>query len=365
VRVGLVISSLSLGGAEKVMSIMANYWVMRDWDVSLITFSGAHSSSYALSPKVREIDLDLLRVSGNAALGVWNNGKRILALRGAIRKTKAEIAISFMDQTNVLTLAATRGLGVPLVVSERVDPRQHPIGVGWKILRSILYRTADALVVPTNGLVEWGKSRWPALRLAVIPNPVLDEEEGAPFSLPPGSWCAAMGRLVKQKGFDLLVRAFALASEDHPEWRLLILGEGEERASLEVLARELGVGDRLWMPGRVQQPAAFLKRSKIFALSSRYEGFPNALVEAMACGLPVISFDCPTGPGEIIRDKEDGILIPAGHVDGMASALKRLMSDENERKRLGEKAKDVKERFGVGRVMGLWEDLLMQVLRRD
>ncbi len=364
-RIGLVISSLSLGGAERVMSIMANYWAVRDWDVSLITFSGSSTSSYQLSPKVREMGLNLLKISDNAALGVWNNMKRIWALRRAIKKTKAEIAISFMDKTNVLTLAATYGLRIRLVISERVDPRQHSIGLGWKILRRIFYRTAEALVVPTKGLVDWGKSRWPALRLVVIPNPVLDNEGDTLVSVPPGSWCVAMGRMVKQKGFDLLVRAYAQASENHPEWQLLILGEGEERANLEVLARELGVGDRLWMPGRVKTPGAYLKRSKIFVLSSRYEGFPNALIEAMACGLPVISFDCPTGPGEIIHDKVDGILVPAGDVDGMASTLERLMCDENERKRLGENAKNVKETFEVGRVMGLWEDLLMQVLRSE
>ncbi len=344
---------------------MANYWAMRGWHVSLITFSGAHTSSYQLSPKVREIGLNLLKVSDNAALGVWNNIGRVWAVRRAIKKTKAEVAISFIDKTNVLTLAATYGLRIRLIVSERVDPRQHSIGLGWKLLRRVFYRTAGALVVPTKGLVEWGKSRWPALRIAVIPNPVLDDEGDTQVSLPPGSWCVAMGRMVKQKGFDLLVRAFAQASENHPGWQLLILGEGEERANLEVLARELGVGDRLWMPGRVKTPAAYLKRSAIFVLSSRYEGFPNALTEAMVCGLPVISFDCPTGPSEIIHNNEDGILIPAGDVDCMASTLKRLMSDENERKRLGENAKKVKERFGVGRVMGLWEDLLRQVLRSE
>ena len=344
------------------MSIMANYWAVRDWHVSLIMFSGGRIDSYQLSPKVRQIGLNLLKVSDNAALGVWNNIGRVWAVRRAIKKTKAEVAISFMDKTNVLTLAATYGLRIRLIISERTDPRQHSIGLGWRILRRVLYGAAEALVVQTKDLVEWGKSRWPALRIAVIPNPVLDEEEDVQVSLPAGLCCVAMGRMTQEKGFDLLIRAFAQAAENHPEWQLLILGDGEESANLEVLARELGVRDRLWMPGRVRTPSAYLKRSAIFVLSSRYEGFPNALTEAMVCGLPVISFECPTGPSEIIRNNEDGILIPAGDVECMASTLNRLMSDENERKRLGENAKKVIDRFGVGRVMGLWEDLLRQVL---
>lgn len=158
--------------------------------------------------------------------------------------------------------------------------------------------------------------------------------------------------------------AFARCAAKHPDWSLVILGEGAEREHLEDFAGELGITDRVSMPGRVKEPTGLLRHADLFVVSSRYEGFNNALVEAMSCGLPVVSFDCPSGPGEIIRNEVDGVLVEREDVDALAAVMDRLMSDEAERKRLGSHAVEVIERFDLEKVMGIWENLLDQTVKR-
>ena len=154
-----------------------------------------------------------------------------------------------------------------------------------------------------------------------------------------------LGRLADHKGFDLLLAAFQEVAADHPDWVLEIFGEGDQRPILEQYRDQHRLGDRVRLPGWTDRPAAVLSRGDIFVLPSRYEGFPNALLEAMACGLACISFDCDSGPREIIRPGVDGLLVPAGDVAALASALGQLMSDSDLRQRLGNRAREVVTRF--------------------
>jgi glycosyltransferase involved in cell wall biosynthesis len=170
-----------------------------------------------------------------------------------------------------------------------------------------------------------------------------------------------LGRLSAEKQFDYLLRAFERCGSRHPEWSLQIIGEGPERQSLEALAADLGIGRRVRFPGIVQDPEAILCNADLFVLTSRYEGFPNALVEAMACGLAVLSFDCPSGPNEIIRHGVDGVLVPAQDLDALAGSMDRLMGDDAERTRLGARALEVADRFDVERIMSMWEDVIEEV----
>jgi len=358
-RLALVISSLSSGGAERVMSIMANYWAAKGWAVRLFTFDdGREAPFYALHCRVAHVSLGIAGESANPMQGIIRNLGRIRTLRQAIQSSSPDAVIAFMDKTNVLALLAATGLKVPVVVSERNDPRLHPIGTVWNWLRKWAYRRAFRLVVQT----ESAKSCFPPAvqrRTVVIPNPVV---------LPPGNTTKnnqeahkqiiSIGRLTPQKGFDMLIQAFARVASRHPDWSLVIWGEGDQRGPLEELRDGFGLRDRVLLPGRTRDPHEKLRQSILFVLSSRFEGFPNALCEAMACGLPVISFDCPSGPREIIRDNVDGVLVPEGDREALASVMERLISDENERKRLSSRAVEVTERFALEKIMAKWEQVL-------
>lgn len=173
-----------------------------------------------------------------------------------------------------------------------------------------------------------------------------------------------MGRLAPEKGFDLLLEAYARIAGSHPGWSLTILGEGPERRRLESIVRAFGLAGRVSMPGRIEDPQGQLADAHAFALPSRYEGFPNALLEAMACGLPVVAFDCPSGPAEIVTHDRSGLLVPAGDVSGFATALSRVMGSAADRVRLGRSAREVVVRFAPDSVLDRWSRVLSEVVRQ-
>jgi glycosyltransferase involved in cell wall biosynthesis len=175
----------------------------------------------------------------------------------------------------------------------------------------------------------------------------------------------AVGRLHPVKGFDTLVESFAMLSNYFPDWDLVILGEGEQRAPLEARIAELELQERIQLPGRVGNMADWYEQSDLYVLSSRMEGLSNSLLEAMASGLTAVAFDCDTGPREIIRANIDGVLVrPTEDVEALAAHLSDLMSNEDKRQRLARRATDVRDRFSSARVLALWQQVLEQCLRR-
>ena len=363
-RVTLVIASLGAGGAERVMTTMANYWAEHGHKVTLITLASAQDARYnfyPIRPGIRRIGLGSMSISSHFVAALMNNFKRLKRLRQEIRASQPDFVLSFIDKTNVLTLVASTGLGIPIIASEHIDPRHHDIGPVWAGLRRLIYWQAAALVVLTEGVRGWAERLVSRQAVHVIPNPVsisAGKHNVDPNMKRPGGTIAAMGRLAPQKGFDILLKAFARCTRKHADWSLIILGEGEERERLEALVVELGINNRVSLPGQIQDPWGILRGTDLFVLSSRYEGFPMALVEAMACKLAVISTDCPSGPREIIRDGVDALLVPPNDVDALAAAMDRLMADRTERQRLGARAGEVVERFSIDKIMNMWEKVL-------
>ena len=341
------------------MSIMANHWAARGWEVTLLTYGdGTERPAYSLHAAVDHRHLGIERLSNGIVEAVTNNLKRLPVLRRAIRESTPDAIVSFLDVVNVRTMLATLGLDIPVIVSERIDPSCHRIGAAWRVLRRWSYRYATCVVALTPDALRYFPNSI-RRRGQVIPNPVsVPSDAGLARTGGRKKIVMAMGRLAHQKGFDRLIAAFSMVAASHPGWSLTIWGEGDDRQKLERLRDRLGLQRRVALPGWTPDPFTEMREAGLFVLSSRYEGFPNVLCEAMACGLPVLSFDCP-GPRHVVRDGIDGILVPSDDVNKLAEAMDRLMADKAERDRLAANGIEVTKRFGKDKVMGMWERLIV------
>ncbi len=360
-RICGVIASLGSGGAERVMTELCAGWHHRGHSVTLLTLSSGVDDFYAVPSGVQRVALGLASVSANAMEAVRANMTRLHGLRAALRAAQPDVVVSFTDQTNVLVLLAAQQLGIPVVVSERIDPRRHDPGSAWRALRHATYRHAAAIVVQTERVRSWAERFVPTGRVYVIPNP----QRAAQVATPPAGERAtrimAMGRLVPQKGFDQLIRAFVAVAADFPEWRLEIYGEGPDRDTLEASVRTHGVSHVVSLPGRTTEGDAALATASIFALTSRYEGFPNVLLEAMTHGCACVATDCDSGPAELLVDRQSGLLAPVDDTTAIAGALRQLMGDRELRTALGHGAQKASARFTPECVLDQWDAVLRSV----
>jgi glycosyltransferase involved in cell wall biosynthesis len=275
-----------------------------------------------------------------------------------------------------MTLAATVCLGTPVIVRERTTPWRHELGQIWRLFRWLLYPFAERVVVQTEA-VRRAMKYVSKNRLEVIPNPAppadgdvrscgyrKSSEAELRNWLGAQSYVLAVGRLEPVKGFDLLLRAYAEVVDSIGDTKLVILGEGTQRAALAHLAVELGISRKVFMPGLVDNPILFMRGAEAFVLSSRFEGFPNALLEAMSVGTPAISFDCEHGPADLIRSGHNGLLVPPEDVGALAAAMRFLLADRTARAKLGAAATEVSQRFSVEAVMTRWSTLVREVVCR-
>jgi GalNAc-alpha-(1->4)-GalNAc-alpha-(1->3)-diNAcBac-PP-undecaprenol alpha-1,4-N-acetyl-D-galactosaminyltransferase len=364
-RIALVISSLGRGGAERVAVDLCGFLARSGRDVSVLTLSGDDDDAYDLPASVDRRRMEIRRDAKSKFQSIRFTIRHLTEMRRNILSLKPDIVLSLLEQTNIRTIACLVGSGIPVLISERVHPGHSPVPRLWAFLRRIFYRFASALIVQNDSIADWFRKSVPTRRLVTIPNAVRDSAFlGDRRGRASERIILGVGRLVKQKGFDLLLRAFAKAKLADDGWRIVILGEGEDREALAQLSNDLGILKFIETPGHVTNVSDWISRSSIFALPSRYEGFPNALLEAMQLGTACVSFDCPSGPGDLIANGVNGLLVSPGDVDALSEALRNLAVDAPLRERLAREATKVAETFSIGRVYGLWVETLDSVYQR-
>lgn len=364
-HIAFVIATLGGGGAERVATLMADYWSERGYRISIVTFEPSDASSfYPLPAAVQTYRLNANGKGNGAASRVFRNIQRIYRLRRQITALHPDAVLSFIDQTNIITLISLAFRRIPVIITEHVDPLRYSPGKVWEYLRIILYPFASVAVAVSKGIA----AHFPAhisSRMKVIPNPIDRRLFPGLCMRPEACKIMAMGRLVPQKGFDLLIRAFALIHTRYPRWTLEIWGEGPSRDDLSGLIDSLGLQKKVLLPGTTPDPYRKMATADLFVLSSRFEGFGIVICEAMACGLPVISFDCPSGPSEILEHEKNGLLVPPEDSSALAEAIERLIADGSLRRRLAEQAAVDAVKYSLERVMPLWDDLLKHCTRHS
>ncbi len=359
-RILTFIDTLGPGGAERVMSVLARSLIDAGHGVSIATLSDPSTDFYDLDPRVERMSIGLLGPAGSPVAAAALNVRRARRIRRLLATMRPDVGLSFIDRMNVIVLAANRGVGVPIVVAERTDPRFYPLRPSLRVLRRRLYPRAAAIVVQTQAVADrWAADRFPSAEVHVIPNPVAVPPPSRPTERRPVY--VGVGRLTPEKGFDRLIAAFASVATELPDWSLRIHGEGPERDRLREQASTAGVGQRVTFPGITRDIVDVLRECGVFVLSSRFEGFPNVLLEAMGSGTPAISFACPSGPDEIIEDGVSGLLVPKDDVAQLAAAMRRMALDDALRRRVGDGGIAAVSRFRPELVASRWEELLVKV----
>lgn len=359
------------------MAALSSQLADRDHQVTLITLDDGAKDRHEVSPQVSRRSLDVMSESGNLVTRLRRMRQRTLLLRAAIIESNPDVVLSFCDRTNILALLATRPLSLPVVISERSDPSMQNLGNVWEWLRVRTYRRATKIIA----LTPESAKRLRAIagkEVHVIPSAV----DAPPQSITSSTRTdanrnrriLAIGRLEHEKGFDRLIRAFApiaAASQEtgveaeveaEPKgWSLRILGEGSQREQLEQQARDLDLADRVTFPGWVKNVWEELSQATLFVLPSRYEGFPSALLEAMAAGVPSIAVDCESGPRAVINDSQCGLLVENSE-QTLTEAMRTLIDDPERRIQVGLAGKKVIERFGWNAMTSAYEDVLREAV---
>lgn len=358
----ILVYSLAQGGAERMSVELAHAWSRLGHSVTVLTLAPVEIDFFRLDPRIKRVSLSFPAEPGGALLKrIPSNLARLHAIRRVLREERPEVVLGMTNLTAILLAMASIGLRMRTFGSERTYPPMVPLGAARERMRWFTYGFLTGVIGQTEAAGRWLRQNTRARRVYVIPNHVdLPLRAQAPIIMPAGvlgedrRCVLAVGRMAEEKQFQRLIDAFAALAPRFPHWDLVIAGDGLDRPDLLARIAANGLETRIHLPGAAGNMADWYGRADIFAMTSRFEGFPNALLEAMAHGTPPIAFDCMTGPSELIRDGENGLLIPLNDMAGLVDGLAKLMEYEPLRVKLGGRALSAREDFGAERVTKLW-----------
>ena len=365
-KITFVTATLTSGGSERVMSIVANKMQERGYEVEIICLN----DQIVFYPINEGIKITHVEVEA----GTKSLLKKLWWFRKHIQKTQPDVVIAFMVSVYTVTLLSLMGVDIPVISSVRNDPAYS--NLRKKITRKLLLPRSAHVVVQTQQIKEFFSKNIQKMT-TVIYNPVNervfetsydndndDDNPGLKIKDKRLNRIISVGRLYPQKDQKTMIEAFAKVSEQHPDWQLVIYGEGPEREELEEMIQDprFMIQDKVFLPGRSENIIDELNKSKIFCLSSIYEGMSNALVEAICVGLPIVTTKV-SGTEELIKNGENGFIVNIGDKESMAKALTKIIEDENLQNQFTEKNKAQAIKFETNTIVNQWEDLVNSVVR--
>lgn len=350
-KIFFIIPTLKQGGSERVISELANNFSERGIEVHIVLLVKSEDF-FKVSNKItiHRLNFENKNIFQRCVCEI----KVAIALRKLLKNQRPDATLSFGEKYNVLTLICGISLNINIFVSDRSNPRNN-IPKTIDFLRHIMYKRATGIIAQT----ELGKSilekNTGNKNIKVIPNPVKEINEFPEFKKE--KIILNVGRLIPEKGQKYLLESFSKLN--HDGWKLIILGDGPLRNDLDDLARKLNIKQTVFFLGAGENVDEWLTKASIFAFSSISEGFPNALIEAMSAGLPCVSFDCDTGPRDIIQNEVNGILVPVFNISAFTDKLQMLVNNENMRISIGKNAKDYSTKFLASEITQKFLDFLL------
>lgn len=352
-KIDIITKAMTSGGAERVIAQLANYFTEQNINCRIITTDN-QEVMYPLNGKIEVVAIG--KKSNNKVIDRILRYKRI---RSVVQENKPEVVLTMPEDTGIYAILALVGTKIPVYVSERNNPWVMPNVKITRLLRKMAYPFAKGIIFQT----EVAKSFFPKYiqkKGVVLQNPVDAMRIPEPYMGERKKIFSAVGRLEPQKNFPMLIKAFSEFCEEEKDYKLIIYGEGKERINLEKLIKQLNLEDSVFLPGRNKDVLNAINDSAAFILSSDYEGMPNALIEAMCMGMPVIATDCPSGgPRELIHNGENGLLVQVNNIESMKKAMKQIIDSGSET--LGKNAYLVGKELTDPNIFDKWKNILFRV----
>ena len=351
------VSSLAKGGAERVLLIVAGY-LTRYYKVIVLTDSIAEIE-YELPKQVERIVVPPIKKNRfGRAIGAL---ERLANIRRECKRQSPDVVIVFMEKAIPRMVLALLLTNIPVIGAIRGNPGVIFASKGKRTYANITYRLLNKVVLQTSQQKEIFGT-WIDKKSLIIPNPINEEFCVEPYYGLRENRIVSVGGLARRKNQAVMIEAFSKIADKYPEMTLTIYGEGDLRESLESQIRSLNLVNRIHLPGTVGNVKEEIRKSKIFIMTSVDEGIPNALMEAMALGLPVIATDCPCGgPAYLIENEVNGLLIPMNNVTAAADAITQLLDHEDEAEKMGQNARLVSERFACDKVCEQWRKCVDEI----
>ncbi len=361
-KIGFLIGNLSSGGAERTTVSLANSFAQAGHQVEIITFEGTESF-YPVDEEVTVISAGFNEISHNVSVKrLFGSVDRMTRLRKLVKSRKLDVLIGMSFAFTWYAVYACELTETKVIGTERNNPYAYLASKFNTVLRKTFYYFTDGYIFQTKKSAKFFRKN--SSDDIVIPNAIFNEDIyrlSPPFRRE--KFICGVGRLTKQKRFDVLIDAFKIVSEAHPDYRLIIFGEGEDRKALEAQAKKLGLAKKVIMPGTTDRVVELVNYASVFVLSSEMEGMPNALIEALALGVPCVSTNCDMGPNELIVNGENGILTRVGNARQIATAINEIIENPDFANRLSKNGRMLLNTHSIDVISKQWLDYIEKVVR--